>query len=363
MTKHLSTRWEPSVNFFRLVPFLLFALNVQSTWANSIEFKGDIRPRYELIQEEGKEDRERARFRIRFGLTANVNENVDVTIQLATGGDNPVSANQSFDDGFSNKDIGVHLAYADWSPKDNLHVYVGKMKNPLHRAGGHALIWDGDLNPEGIALNYKSGAFFGTIGGFTVEERSDADDSLLLALQGGVSYEVGDNNELIGGIGYMDYSNTVGNKPFYNGKGKGNSVDIDGNLINEYSQIEMFAEYKTRLGNYPFALFANYVENTKVDDYATGYAVGAKIGKAGKPGTWEGSVAYQELEADAVIATFTDSDWRGGGTDATGFTIKGKYVLADSWNLGVSVFLNAIEKAAAMQRDYKRLQIDLEFKF
>ena len=335
----------------------------QTTWLDLLKFNGDIRPRYELIKEDGEEDRERARFRVRLGVTAEVNDNVDVTIQLATGGGNPVSTNQNFDDGFSIKDIGIDLAYADWAPKDNLHIFVGKMKNPLHRAGDHALIWDGDFNPEGIALKYESGMFFGTISGFAVEERSNADDSLLFAFQGGVSFEVSNSNKLIGGIGYMDYTNTVGNEPFYNGKGKGNSVDIDGNLAYEYKQVEVFAEYKTKLGDYPLAFFANYVENAKVDDYDTGYAVGAKIGKAGKSGTWEGSVAYQELAADAVIATFTDSDWRGGGTDATGFTIKGKYVLADSWNLGVSLFLNEIEKSAAMQRDYMRLQIDLEFKF
>ena len=339
------------------------AADAHDSWVESIKFKGDIRPRYEVIKEDGEEDRERARFRIRLGVTAEVNDNVDVTIQLATGGDNPISKNQNFDDGFSTKDIGIDLAYADWAPKDILHVYVGKMKNPLHRAGDHALIWDGDFNPEGIALKYESGMFFGTISGFAVEERSDTDDSLLFVFQGGVSFEVSNSNKLIGGIGYMDYTNTVGNEPFYDGKRKGNSVDINGNLVYEYRQVEVFAEYKTKLGDYPLAFFVNYVENTKVDDYDTGYAVGAKIGKAGKSGTWEGSVAYQELEADAVIATFTDSDWRGGGTDATGFTIKGKYVLADSWNLGVSLFLNEIEKAAAIQRDYKRLQIDLEFKF
>lgn len=89
-----------------------------------------------------------------------------------------MSTNQSFDDGFSTKDIGVDLAYVDWKVRDDLNVYAGKMKNPVFKAGGVPLIWDGDLNPEGIAAKYASGGFFAAAGGFSVEERSRADDSL-----------------------------------------------------------------------------------------------------------------------------------------------------------------------------------------
>ena len=95
------------------------ATHAQSNWTDSISVKGDVRLRYEGIDEEGEEERNRGRFRARLGLTADVNENVKAVLQFATGGDNPVSTNQSFDDGFSRKDIGLDLAYLDWTPNDD----------------------------------------------------------------------------------------------------------------------------------------------------------------------------------------------------------------------------------------------------
>ena len=87
------------------------------------------------------------------------------------------------------------------------------------------------------------------------------------------------------------------------------------------------------------------------------------IGKAGKPGTWQASWAWQELEADAVIATFTDSDFGNGGTDARGHTIKAVYALKDNWTLGGTLFVNEIDLASGSPRDYTRLQLDLNFSF
>ena len=83
----------------------------------------------------------------------------------------------------------------------------------------------------------------------------------------------------------------------------------------------------------------------------------------GRRAPGQASVAYQELQADAVIGTFTDSDFGGGGTDASGFTIKGKYALADNFAFGGTLFLNEVEQAIGNERDYSRIQIDFEFKF
>ena len=335
----------------------------QDSWTDSISIKGDVRLRYEGIDEDGEEERNRGRFRARLGLTADVNDNVQAVLQFATGGDNPVSRNQSFDGGFSTKDIGLDLAYLDWTPNDNTHVYGGKMKNPFRRAGGHALVWDSDLNPEGVAIKYGSGGLFGTAGLMFVEERSSTDDSLLLAVQGGYSFAVSEGAQLTAGVSYYDYTETQGNSPFWIPVPFGNTVDANGNLVFDYNQFEVFAELATELGDMPFSIFADFVQNSEGGSEDSGYAFGAAIGKAGSPGTWQASLAYQDLEADAVIATFTDSDFGGGGTDASGFTIKGTYALADNWALGGTLFLNEVEQGIGNEHDYTRLQLDLEFKF
>ena len=185
----------------------------QQTSSDSLSFSGDFRLRYEGIDEEGEVDRNRMRFRARLGLTADVYDDVKIILQLATGGDNPVSTNQSFDDGFSTKDMGVDLAYVEWVANDEITLFAGKMKNPLFRAGGAPLVWDGDLNPEGVAGKFERGAFFGNAGFFWAEERSSADDSLLYAVQAGMSFDVRGEGELIAGVGYFGYTDTAGKSP------------------------------------------------------------------------------------------------------------------------------------------------------
>ncbi len=335
----------------------------ETNWSERLSLKGDVRLRYEGIDEDGEANRNRMRFRARLGLTAAVTDDVKVVFQLATGGDNPVSTNQTFDDGFSTKDIGVDLAYVQWTASENLTLFAGKMKNPLYRAGGAPLIWDGDLNPEGFAATFESGSFFATGGAFSAEERSSADDSLLYAAQAGMNFAVGDGAKLTAGVGYFGYTDTVGNSPFYDGSANGNTVDIEGNYVFEYRNTELFAQYDTSVNDWPLRIFAHATQNNEVSQEDTAFAFGAKLGSAKKQGSSEYSWTYQDIEADAVIGTFNDSDFGGGGTDASGHILKAKYMLRDRIGLGGTLFLNDVDRFQGVEHDYSRIQIDLEFKF
>ncbi|MDJ0700796.1 MAG: putative porin [Woeseiaceae bacterium] len=337
--------------------------NHQSNWADRIVFKGDTRLRHERIDEDGEEDRARMRFRLRFGFATTIVEDVDFVVRLASGGDNPVSTNQSFDDGFSTKDIGIDQAYIKWAAADGLDLFAGKMPTPMFKAGKVPLIWDSDLNVEGFALKYASGMFFGSLGGYSVEERGSADDSLLYSAQGGLKFDVADGAKLTVGAGYFAYTNTIGNEPFYNGRSKGNTVDVDGNLVYDYENTEAFAQFDTKLGDWPFQVYAHYTVNNEVDAEDTAYAFGAKIGSAKKQGTQQFSWTYQDIEADAVIATFNDSDFGGGGTDSDGHMLKYKYMLRDQISLGGTLMINSVDRFQGTEHDYNRLQLDVEFKF
>ncbi len=339
------------------------ALAREENGLDRIKFKGDVRLRHERIEEDGEEDRAHMRFRTRLGLTAKVADYVKFVFQLASGGSNPVSTNQTFDDGFSTKDIGVDLAYIDWKINDKLNFYGGKMKNPLYRAGSVALIWDGDLNPEGIAVKFSQGNFFGIVAGFSVEERSSSDDSLLYTVQAGMNIPLGDTVSLTAGAGYFAYTDTIGNQPFYDGNAKGNSVDLGGDYIYDYKNTELFAQLDTKLGDWPIKIYASAVRNNEVSTEDVGYAVGAKMGSANKDGEMEFSWTYQDIEADAVIGTFSESEFGDGGTDSDGHILKAKYAVSEKIFLGGAIFLNNVDRVQGTQHDYSRLQLDVEFKF
>ncbi len=332
-------------------------------WTDRIDLYGDFRLRYEGIEAEGFERRDRTRFRARFGVNGQVTDTVKVVFQLCTGGDNPVSCNQSFDSGASTKDLSVDLAYVDWQATDALNVYAGKMKNPLFRAGKVPLVWDGDLNLEGISAKYGNDLFFATLGAFSIEERALTDDSLLFAGQFGMTFGLGDNSKLTAGLGYFEYTNTIGNEPFFFGIPLGNSVDTEGNYIYDYKDTEVFAQFDSAIGSWPLSIFGHAVQNNEVSEGDTGYAVGAKIGAAKSKGKMEFSWTYMDVEADSIIATFNDSDFAGARTDSSGSLIKAKYALAKKIVLGGTLFINEVDKSSGDSRDYDRIQLDIEFKF
>jgi hypothetical protein len=329
----------------------------------ALRFSGDLRYRHETINEEGGTERNRQRIRGRFGVTADVNDAVRVGLVLATGGDDPVSANESLDGGFSRKTFGVDRAFFTWAATDDLSVTGGKMGNPFFRPGNHHLIFDADLNPEGLALRYSGGNWFANYAGLWVEERSGADDSLLLAGQFGYRRTLDNGMRLTAGASYFDYLETQGQTPFYDGTGNGNRVDSAGRYISDFNQAELFAELSLTAGERPLTVFADFVTNTEANGADSGYAFGASYGEVTRAGTWRVGYAYQELEADAVIATFTDSDFAGGGTDGTGHVMEFNYGLRDRWAFGFRYFFNQRGFDAGNEHDYKRLQADVSFAY
>ena len=337
------------------------AATVAAAAAPALKFSGDLRYRHETINEETGTERNRQRIRGRFGLTADVNEAVRVGLTLATGGDDPVSANQTLDGGFTRKSIGVDRAFFAWQATDALNITGGKMANPFFRPGGHHLIFDSDLNPEGLALRYGRGNWFANYAGLWVEERSAADDSIMLGGQLGYRGSFDNGMRLTAGFSYYDYLETQGQTPFWDAAPAGNRVDTSGDYLNDFNEAELFAELGLKAGAHPVTVFADYVKNAEADVADGGFAIGASFGEVTRPGTWRVGYAYQDLEADAVIGTFTDSDFGGGGTDNKGHVVDFTYGLRDRWTLGFRYFFTQRGADIGNEHDYNRLQADINF--
>ncbi|MDJ0766218.1 MAG: putative porin [Myxococcota bacterium] len=361
------------------------------SWTDHISLKGDLRYRFELIKKGDGDLRYRHRVRARGALKAKVFSDLNATVGIGTGGPDgshgdgdPKSNNQTLTNGFSSKFIWLDLAFFDYHPAwfDGLSLKGGKMKNPLYRVGKSELLWDPDLNPEGMSLSYQRQ--FGEIEpfvhgvGYFVEERKADDDTWLLGAQAGlkVHFLDGDLYALAGGR-YMDYSHLPGRPLIWDVEdafGNGTAqVDEDGDgapdllvYSYDYNIIGGFAEIGGKLGPMPWAVFGDVAVNAAVDDNNVGWLAGALLGSAKKP--WQSHIRYiyRQVASDAVFGLFTDSDFMGGNTDGKGHEINYSLALHERVQFATTYFFNQTPIDATAENpevDYHRLQVDLKMKF
>lgn len=152
-------------------------------------FSGDVRLRGENFTQDGTQDRNRARLRVRLGLDGQLNQDFVGSIALATGsiGD-PTTTNATLTNGFDRKTIALDRGYITYSPVAHswLSLTGGKFPYLWQRT---SVTGDPDLNPEGFdqKLSFNHNGF---VQNFTVQalellynESSTGQDSYVLGAQ------------------------------------------------------------------------------------------------------------------------------------------------------------------------------------
>jgi hypothetical protein len=349
-----------------------------ANWWETIKIKGDLRYRHEMLDKEDVNARHRQRLRARFGIFSEISPYTKIGIQLATGSGDPVSTNQTLDDAFTVKRIGLDMAYFETThPKlPGLKVVGGKFENPFFKPGKSELIWDSDWNPEGGVAVFErdiDNVSFMLLGsGLWIDERSSAADSWIGATQGMARFHFNEKkSSLAFGGAYFNYVNIQGYEPFYDPEDPaGNSVaefEVDGDTIigyaNDFDIVEVFGEFTHHLNEVPVTVMADYCTNTAADSLETGWLVGFHLGKMKKAGSWDLRYIYREIEADAAVGMYADSDFRDGGTNAKGHEFGGSVQLADNTAFSLTYFMNEIGLEDDDPEDFKRLQADLQLKF
>jgi hypothetical protein len=364
-------------------------------WATRISWKGDLRYRHEYVDPfEAVNDQTRHRIRARAGLTAKVNDTLSTTFQLATGGGNndPRSTNQTLGEGVTRKQVAIDLAYMDWAPVTGLNVQLGKMPYPFERV--ITPTWDPDLTPEGGAVKYAQGSFFGSVFGYWLSEAALTSDSNVFGAQlgfrgdlGGMKwtaaamyYDVGavqnEVTSIIAPTGMAPaicpaglltnafFGGALGNTTF-------NAGDNCSRLLNDFNIWEVLGKADFALRSLPLSLFVNYSENTEADDLNTAYGAGFTLGRASNPRTWELSYVYEKIEKDSLFGQFMDSDFGGGITDTEGSVFRLVYAPARNWTINATYFLNerfvdvpiTVGGVPITGTDYDRYQIDLNVRY
>jgi Putative porin len=317
------------------------------------------------------QDRERMRYRLRFGFEAALGDGWTAAARLATGSlSDPVSTNQTLGAYGNRSTVGVDQAYIRWSGDSSsggqsLSATGGRIANPWLASD---MVWDPDLVFEGVAANYRlnfgserSNVFL-TAGAFPLQEiELSTKDKWLFGGQAGFDWRTSGSHRYRFGVAYYDYQNISGRKnspdssildytaPTFIQKGNTlfdirNSSDGKGNLYAlaaEYRLVDVLASAEWALGSrYRVSLLGDYVKNVGYDEADVlartgsvvparnkGYDVELGFGTQdlNSSGAWKVAVAYRYLQRDAVLDAFTDSDFHIGGTDAKGYVIQFDY--------------------------------------
>ena len=357
-------------------------------WAGRVTIKGDMRYRHEEISDDTLSagvqaaDRVRDRIRARLAVEAKATDTMTLGIGMTTaeGGD-PRSGNQSLTGTFNKKAFDLDLAYFDWKFASWGDLIGGKMKQPFFKPGGSTYFWDTDITPEGLAVTFDRGMWFGSAYGYWITEISGAEntrtaDTMLFGGQVGARLPIGASTLTLA-ANYYDLAAGQGRSPFYNNSANGNTtLSVTSGtppvttifLANDYRIFGLSGQFDTMLGSLPLQIWADAAQNQEVDDLDTAWAAGVLLGKASNPKTWEFGFAYQKLEKDALFGQLVDSDFGGGNTDVKGWVLRGAYAPVRNWTLNATYFINqrnidVANSAAQTEVDYNRLQLDFNVKF
>jgi hypothetical protein len=350
-------------------------------WAAKTQFKGDVRFRQETVHNDGvpnSKDQDRQRIRARLGAYSEINPQVDTGIRIATGSnDDARSTNQDLNNYFDKKSIWLDQGYVDYHPDaiKNLHLVGGKMPQQWVSMGD--IIWDSDINPEGLAATYKyplggSTELFGSAGHYTLKDNVDGEgvqfkhDLRLYAGQLGARFAITDSMKMTLGGSIYSYDNDKNSAcPTTGSVTAPCALAVNGNSPNEtFKLYEGFGQLDFSNLPVPLSLYGQYVNNKDAsNDQDTGWLAGVKSKIYGFAVDYN----YRDVQRNAVVGAFTDSDFANGFTGSRGSKLKVSYELDKNFNLGATYFMATSDQTNASinkkDSDINTLQLDAEAKF
>ena len=327
------------------------------------------------------QNRDRLRMRTRLALDATVTPETSAGLRLTTGNSaDPTSTTQTlgqYDNKYTFTLDRAFVKYQSQAEQPWLTVTAGRMPSPFFSTN---LVWNDNLNFEGVSVtadpfsSIGTRAFrpYATVGAFALQdiERStsiQASNKYLIGTQIGVDWVGSADTRAKLGLALYDYHNMAGqpnssdapnaydlSSPVFIQRGNtrfninSNVVDSSGKtaspifaLASDYLLMNLTGSLDVNLSN-PVHLMMNldYVQNigfdagkvqaltgTAVQAETVGYMVRAAVGMPSMllRSDWQISLAYRHLEKDAVVDSFTDSDFGMGGTNNQGFVLGADY--------------------------------------
>ncbi len=352
-------------------------------WVDKIKFSGDMRLRHESFfnHTAGVKDRDRERFRFRWGAQTTIQDFL-VSFRLASGTGEQVSTNQTMGTSYSQKQIWIDQAYIQWTAREWLKLSGGRMQNPFWRTYASDIMWDDDVNPEGYAASIDKMlgdrlSLFYTTAFLPLQENSTIEaDPWLFGNQLGMRFKFAEDVKLNSAVTLYTAINERLATLAPGVQQEGNTRVGAGPQLGTTFQIVHFTnELTLHAGPVPVTLQGDFIRNMEdaANKGSNGYQAGTILGKAKNAKTWEFAYFYKYLQTNASIADFADSDFGNGGTNRKGHIMWLGYAPRDYVSIKLKYFITrrlnpylsttGASSTTASFSDINRLQCDFVVKF
>ncbi len=329
----------------------------KTKWTEKVKVKGDIRTRYQFESEDGKDGRSRGRLRYRLGVIAKPISNWEVGAGFASGNSDPRSSNQTMEDAFSTKGIQLDYAYVQYKyGKTGFKAVAGKFKRKKYLWAPTDVMWDGDVNPEGVAIRFapKKGLLWLNAGMLVLEEDNTSTgsdhDSHMGYGQIGTKFKSRNMYGKLAGTVYTFGKMKAAGSSDYTGAGETNT---DNNL----GSFNLAGELGTKIGGGKLALVGEYINNYETNtNEDTAWSAGFKY----KIGKLKMEYLYVDVDHNAVPDFLPDSDRFGGDTGIKGHEIAVGYKINKHVSVGIDYYATE-DPIKNVDQDLLQLDLNVEF--
>lgn len=327
-------------------------LKAQDGPQTTMKFFGDFRLRFEnttnqdlpaLPAPDLNRARNRGVVRFRAGGTVAVNGLLTFGARLATGSSGDPNTTDatlgSFVDDFEFSLDKIYLAVN----QGGFFVTGGKFGNPFVRTD---LVWDGDVNPQGVAGSYtflQGKSVTPRITGIysIIDEQSLAKDSYMSGAQFVLPIHIAPAWRLSLAGAYYDYTiHSLINADA--GDTRSNYLNADQTAyMSDFDLLDAIATIEFRgLGErYPIRFVGDFVKNLDAaSNEDTGFMVDLFVGRASQKHDRRFQYGYSEAETDAILAAFSNDNT----TLASNYrqhTVSIDYVPIDQTTLNLTWYL------------------------
>ena len=393
-----------------------------------LEIYGDGRVRYEIragnsgapgtlvTNPNDLQQRNRARYRLRLGLRGTLMDDFFFGLRLETSA-SPRSTNVTFGDdagpfGKTSDAAFIGQAYVGYRGFRDITLTAGRMPNPFITT---SMVWDGDINPEGLAQQYKHTfapggknlEVFANFGQFLYDDqnpenpigrqpvsggrRVPENDAFLIGYQGGAKYNFTKDISLHVAptiYHYTGYGNDF--NTLYDGDPNfrvGTTTTVPNQTgINSLLVFNMPAEFGFKIGELPARVFGDFALNLDAadraraagnpdeDDERYAYQIGIGVGQLKVKKDWQVNVFWQHTEQYALDPNLVDSDIFDSRVNMEGVAVQAGYAISDAITLNLTYAYgeqinNRLGTGGVGDigvnplREYQLFQADLNFKF